>query len=397
MICEVCDFEINGPRLILGSHPLCDDLNELPIHKAKTYPQELILCQNCLTAHQTYQVKKEDLFPRSYHYRSSLTLDVIKGMENIVEKISANTSLFYNEAIKILDIGCNDGSLLNIFRSKFEDAILIGVDPTDAIKKAENLNLSIQSFFDEKVAEEIFSKFGKVDIITFTNVFAHIENLKALCSNVKKLMHDNTIVIIENHYLGAVLESNQFDTFYHEHPRTYSATSFKYIAKLLEGTVKNIEFPGRYGGNIRVTISKKSDKYEIDFPEEKKLIQNFIKLQEIYNTWVKDGQEFIKKHFSGKKIVGKSLPGRAVMLISSLQLNSDVMPVIYEKPDSPKVNLYVPNTSIQIKSDNEIDYAEVESILIWGWHIAPEILIYLKNLGFQGKVFVPLPTFKQLE
>ena len=26
--------------------------------------------------------------------------------------------------------------------------------------------------------------------------------------------------------MGVVIKKNQFDTFYHEHPRTYSATSF---------------------------------------------------------------------------------------------------------------------------------------------------------------------------
>ena len=49
---------------------------------------------------------------------------------------------------------------------------------------------------------------------------------------------------------------NQFDTFYHEHPRTYSLTSFVHIAGSLGRAVAAVEFPSRYGGNIRVTIGK---------------------------------------------------------------------------------------------------------------------------------------------
>ena len=41
-------------------------------------------------------------------------------------------------------------------------------------------------------------------------------------------------LIIENHYLGTVIKTNQFDTFYHEHPRTYSKKSFEIIAKKLD-------------------------------------------------------------------------------------------------------------------------------------------------------------------
>ena len=93
-------------------------------------------------------------------------------------------------------------------------------------------------------------------IYNFTNSFAHIENCKNYCSsrnpNVRK-----TILVVENHYLGTVLNTGQFDTFYHEHVRTYSAKSFEYIARSLSAYIWKYSFPERYGGNIRVFMSKK--------------------------------------------------------------------------------------------------------------------------------------------
>jgi Lon-like protease BrxL-like, ATPase domain len=68
---------------------------------------------------------------------------------------------------------------------------------------------------------------------------------------LKELMSAGTMLVIENHYLGAVLDRHQFDTFYHEHPRTYSLKSFKRIAQSLGATLSVVEFPTRYGGNIR--------------------------------------------------------------------------------------------------------------------------------------------------
>ena len=61
----------------------------------------------------------------------------------------------------------------------------------------------------------------------FTNVFAHIEDLKNLLKNLGLILSENTVLIIENHYLGSIIKKNQFDTFYHEHPRTYSLKSFE--------------------------------------------------------------------------------------------------------------------------------------------------------------------------
>ena len=45
-------------------------------------------------------------------------------------------------------------------------------------------------------------------------------------ADLKKLISDKTIIIIENHYLNSIIDKMQFDTFYHEHPRTYSLNSF---------------------------------------------------------------------------------------------------------------------------------------------------------------------------
>ena len=61
----------------------------------------------------------------------------------------------------------------------------IGVDPTDAIDDAINLDLKIKDYFSSKTIEKINEKFNKVDVITFTNVFAHIEDLKSLLENLK--------------------------------------------------------------------------------------------------------------------------------------------------------------------------------------------------------------------
>ena len=82
----------------------------------------------------------------------------------------------------------------------------------------------------------------------------HIEDLTEVLRAVKSMMAENTVVVIENHYLGSVLNGNQFDTFYHEHPRTYSYTSFVHMAHELGVQISGVDFPSRYGGNIRVFL-----------------------------------------------------------------------------------------------------------------------------------------------
>ena len=77
--------------LNLGKHPMCDDLVAIKEkRKCKEYKIEILFCDKCKTAHQKYQVPKKDLFPKSYHYRSRFTKDVIDGMNDLVNSYEKN-------------------------------------------------------------------------------------------------------------------------------------------------------------------------------------------------------------------------------------------------------------------------------------------------------------------
>jgi SAM-dependent methyltransferase len=387
-----------GPILDLGDHPLCDDLLQIGNSSAvPSYRQRIQLCSTCLTAHQLVPVKKEELFKSDYHYRAGLTQDVLSGMRDFTSKVISTSKRPHPKIV--LDIGCNDGSLLGFFKELLPSIETIGVDPTNAILESEGkIDFSYKGFFDKSIAIKILKEHGQPDVISFTNVFAHIEDLPSLLESIQILLGPQTILAIENHYLGAILKRNQFDTFYHEHPRTYSAKSFEYIARSLGLEIISTEFPSRYGGNIRVLMSSgkeaflNSDKDAIS--DESEFITAFEKLQIVFDTWRSDSKIMINSLESQGKFYGKSLPGRAVMLISALDLDASQMPAIFEQEKSPKVGFFVPGTSIEVRSDNELLGLNPDRIVVWAWHIVDEICDYLVSLNFHGEVWVPLPKFE---
>jgi hypothetical protein len=396
MRCEVCAEMLDELALDLGSHPLCDDLTLIGTNEAVPSYQQLIgLCIRCLTAHQLFPVEKEKLFKPSYHYRAGLTGDVLAGMQSLVDSFENEKLVFGPEAV-VLDIGCNDGSLLGMFKDAF-DCITLGVDPTGAILDAgEKVDHIFNEYFSKETVRSIKTIAPVVDLITFTNVFAHIENLPELLENLKSLMGESTILVIENHYLGSILEQNQFDTFYHEHPRTYSLRSFQYIAKIMELKITSVEFPSRYGGNIRVTMSKCGLEMDLSthYGQEDNFLVAFAALQKVYDDWKIKSKETLRLLSARGPIYGKSLPGRAVMLLSSLDLNEKVMPAVFEQQNSPKVGNYVPGTKIKIQADDELLAIEPEFLIVWAWHIVDEIVRYLDLLGYRGEIWVPLPEFR---
>jgi SAM-dependent methyltransferase len=397
--CEICGNTQLKEVLNLGLHPMCDDLVEVgDSRECKEYPIEILYCEKCYTAHQKYQIPKSELFPKTYHYRSRFTADVLNGMADLVASCKEEFGDLKDK--KILDIGCNDGSLLDIFRTN--GAITFGIEPTgafeDALIKGHEV---INEFLTIEVAEKFVSEHGKMDFICFTNVFAHIEDLSSVIEALKRIIGPTTV--IENHYLGAVLDGLQFDTFYHEHPRTYSYQSFVYIAKSLGLGLLNVQFPSRYGGNIRVYMGNDDSKTlntSVDITKkESNFLNQFLLLVEKIELWKTVKKKFIKNYNQDVgKLKAKAFPGRAAILVKLLGLTENEIESVFEKPGSMKIGHYLPGTKIPIKSDDDLFTDDNKDVLIFNlaWHIHDEIEKYLRNNGLCGEI-VDILTRKDLK
>jgi hypothetical protein len=380
--CEVCNNTNLRSVLDLGSQSLCDDL--VPIGESricKEYPIEILFCDVCLTGHQRFQVPKKKLFASTYHYRARMTGSVLSGMAELVS--SCDIKLAGIKGKTVLDIGCNDGSLLNYFEEK--GCKTIGVEPTGAA--ADSRHTTINAFFDEESAKKVKELVGQPDIITFTNVFAHIEDLQGLIANLKFLMGPQTVLVIENHYLGAILDYGQFDTFYHEHPRTYSFTSFRYIANSLGRNLMDAQFVSRYGGNIRVYIGPgKTTDIKVD---EKHFSKIFESLKNSMVSWLVETRRVIDAMVEKEgKLRAKAFPGRAAIMIKLLGLDDSKISTVYEIKGSIKVGHYVPGTRIPIQpeADLYLEEDQTKPILNLAWHIPAEVRANLAKNGYQGQV-----------
>ena len=381
--CEVCGTKGLTRVLNLGNHPLCDDL--IPIEsklECVEYPIDVVFCKECYTAFQNYEVDKKLLFPKSYHYRARMTGSVLTGMKDFVESTEKRLGDLMGKLV--LDIGCNDGSLLNFFEEK--GCTTIGIEPTGAA--LDSKHETINAFFDANSASQVLKKFGTPDIITFTNVFAHINNLPQLLDNLKSMIGPNTNIIIENHYLGACLKTDQFDTFYHEHPRTYSQRSFEFMAETLGLNLVDVQYVSRYGGNIRAFLGN-GDPVESSKDKESVFFAQFSEMAQNIGEWQRETKAWIDAHVaSNGKIRAKAFPGRAAILIKMLELDERHISAVYEITGSIKVQHYVPGTRIPILPESDLYALDDQSkpILNLAWHLPAEVRRNLLKNGYTGKV-----------
>ena len=140
----------------------------------------------------------------------------------------------------VVDIGSNDGTLLDFFQQK--NCKTLGIEPS--IKTANDATErgveTIPEFFDFELSKKIIKQHGYASIITINNLFANIDDLQGFVRGVEKLLDENGVLVIESSYLLDMINHMVFDFAYHEHLSYFSITPLvrffkRFKMKLIHG------------------------------------------------------------------------------------------------------------------------------------------------------------------
>tara|TARA_Y100000310_G_scaffold94901_2_gene92708 strand:+ start:10467 stop:11660 length:1194 start_codon:yes stop_codon:yes gene_type:complete len=392
--------------LDLGNQPLCDSLltKETLNNPEPTFPLRMLWCEECSLAQLDYCVDGNEVYHPDYPYRTGITKELVEYLISMSDSLIQKYNLNQNDLV--VDLGSNDGTLLSGFK---EHGIkIIGVEPTNIAKIANKKNIeTVQEFFTLDVAKNIKTKSGEASLILATNMFAHMATIGEVISGIESLLKPNGVFVFENHYLLDVVRGGQFDTIYHEHLRTYSLKSLIKLFSYYDFTVTDVERGTRYGGNIRVHVTKGKNK------NVSKNVESLLKLEEEFGLYELDTYrkfavrvKTAKKDFmnflfdmkkEGKTVVGNSCPGRSVTLLNYYGVDSDLLPYIAEQPTSLKLDMYLPGKQIPIVNNEILIQEQPDYVVLLAWHYATPIMNQLKERGLKSNFVIPLPDLKILE
>jgi len=404
--CQICDSKKLNLIIDLGHQPLCDSLltKEMLNNPEKTYPLRMMWCEECSLAQLDYCVDGNEVYHPDYPYRTGITKELVEYLKNMSDSLIKKYNLSQDDLV--VDLGSNDGTLLTGFKNN--TIRVIGVEPTNISQIANKNNVkTIQKFFTVDVATNIKTTAGEASLILATNMFAHMSTIGEVISGIELLLKPDGVFVFENHYLLDVIQGGQFDTIYHEHLRTYSLKSLIKLFSYYNFTVTDVERGTRYGGNIRVHVTKGknrnvSERVELLLKLEEEFglyqIETYQKFTDRVKQAKNDFMNFILKIKSeGKTIVGNSCPGRSVTLLNYYGVDSELLPYIAEQSTSLKLDKFLPGKHIPIVNNEILIKEQPDYVVLLAWHYAQPIMDQLKERGLKSNFIIPLPDMTLLE
>ncbi len=406
--CRFCGSTGLSSLIDLGKQPLANAFTE-SVNASKglrKYDLEVLRCLNCNLCQLSTVVHWSEIYV-DYYYHSSTSKPLVRQYQMLVESLVVAAELQSDD--RVLDIGCNDGIMLDAYEGFLNKDQRVGVDPSSACLLAQEKGYqAYQSPINVDLANDICSDIqGKFKIITATNVFAHIDNIHEVVESIKVLLDENGIFVIEAPYLFDMLQNGYFDVIYHEH---YSYLSLMPLKKLFEKyglSVFNVEKSdvAASGPSVRYFICREGKKainqnVQLMMQEEKHLIdQNiFESFSRKVKSWKEKLLNIIRNELkNGGKIGFIGAPAKGNTLLNYLFEDSIEGVQFIAEVNEKKIGRYSPGVGLEVIKEDDFNRIPFSLAILLTWNYPEYFIDKFKQEKPRYKLVVPLPEITVYE
>jgi len=307
-------------------------------------------------------------------------------LKDIVDRASTEVNLNLRSDV-VLDIGCNDGTLLSFWPDKF---IRVGFDPI--AKQADGFRI-VNDFFNYGSYRRTVSDQAKV--ITAIAMFYDLPSPVDVAKDFYDILDKDGILIIEVGYLGSLL-AGAWDGVCHEHLEYYGLHQLRNILTEAGFSVFHAELNDINGGSLQVWADK-------SVRPVKESVKDIIK-----SEWMFDFESFKLNAFKARKnlqfelrmlkennqvidIYGASTKGNT--LLQFIGVTDEIRWAVDRNPE--KVGKVTPGTRIPIVSEMASREDPPDYYLVLPWAFKKEFLERERRLLDKGVKFIfPLPELE---
>lgn len=400
--CRVCGSRELSRYLDLGLKPLP---NRLPNTAAEAraqdrYPLQVMFCPACGQSQLSMVVDPRVMYSY-YTYRSSISKTFQRHCRDMAADLAGRMAIRPSDLV--VDIAGNDGTLLLAFAEVLSIRSL-NVDPAAniaAISRGRGVPV-INAFWSEEVAHRVVAEQGQARIITATNVFAHVDDVRAFLRGVKICLAPDGMFVVEFPYLVDLIRRREYDTVYFEHLSYFMVNPIRRLIASEGLQLRRVTRQAIHGGTIRLEIGHAGGTEDPSVAEmaAAESAEGFLDL-ETYRRWGRQIWDLIRDIRSnlvdlkrkGARIAAFAASAKGNTLLNAAAMSTDIVDYIVD--DTPeKIGKYSPGNGIPIVSRSVLEAEPSDYLLILSWNFTDEIIASLPT--YRGRFVVPIPTFSVL-
>ena len=326
------------------------------------------------------QPNPETMFHEEYAFFSSTSKYMKKHFKKWAENIISNE----DTANKfVVEIGCNDGILLENFSKK--GLKCLGIEPSKnvaEIARSKGIDV-ISEFMGSSLAEEIKSKHGEADYIFAANVICHIPAILDFARSIEILLSKKGVFSFEEPYLGDVIDKCSYDQIYDEHVFVFSCLSIRYLFNMVGLELINVEPQTTHGGSMRYTIGREGEHKISDNVKEyveREINQglNSTERMKEFGERVKESRIELNRMLSqikseGHKICGYAATSKSTTILNYCGIDSSIVDCIFDTTPM-KQGKYSPGMHIPIIPWERFSEIDCKYTFLFAWNHIDEIM-----------------------
>src|SRR6266566_1269338 len=397
-VCRVCQSPNLVDVLSLGTQYVSDFVT--PDGNSPQAPLELVRCSSCGLVQLRHTFSRGSLY-RHYWYKSGISPTMRKALSDLVFKTCEIAKPSQSDLV--LDIGCNDGTLLRSYSIK--GLFLVGFEPAEnLVQEASNgTNWIFNDFFSAKTFKRKFGE-RKAKIVTSVAMFYDLEDPNRFVADLAKILGPDGVWAVQQNYLATMLEQNGFDNIGHEHLEYYTLKTMQELLKRHGLEIFDVETNDVNGGSFRTFIGNQG----------KHPIRNTVSLLQKQEDRLALGCHAPYEGFAGNIqkirtrvrdfVIGEVKSGKTVYVYGASNRGNTILQycgldhtIINKAADAnpEKWGRKTAGTLIPIISKEEARKEKPDYFLILPHHFLEEITRDEKEyLEEGGKLIVPLPEFR---
>ncbi len=406
LACRHCGAALTDTVADLGESPLAnrflraDQLGEVEPH----YPLVVYVCARCFLVQLPSAVTPDRLFA-DYAYFSSYSDSWLAHARGYATAMTSALGL--NRSTRVVEIGSNDGYLLQFFQAA--GVPVLGVEPAAnvaAVAQGRGIE-SVVQFFGAGTARELVARGCGARLVIANNVLAHVPDLHDFVEGLRILLQPGGTITLECPHLLRLMAANQFDTIYHEHFSYFSLATIRNVLAAHGLAIADVEELPTHGGSLRVFAKHAAD---VSAPadtvcrvegEERAFGLDRLETYAGFAARVRETKDALVTFLAdarrrGLAVAAYGAPAKGNTLLNYCGIGRDV--IAYTVDRSPrKQGLFLPGTHIPILPPDRLRETRPDLVLILPWNLADEVVEQMSDVrAWGGRFVVPIPRVEVL-